>query len=378
MSARTDRTFRSSRRDVPSVCVAGGGPAGAAAAIRLRAHGFPVTLYDAAPQHAPGVGERLAPQGVTALHALGVWPSFVSGGHLRSPGLVSAWASALPTVVDDLLDPFGTAWHLDRPAFDEMLRDAAVAAGVCLLRNTRVTGVEQNGGGRWSVAARCADRRATCDADVVIDARGRQPRDLIGRPRPLSDDRLVATVFVFAEPLRAPQSEWTLVESCRDGWWYSAPLPGGRSSVAFFTDADLRTACADVLRLARLTGAALTPDRVPRAAAHGLTVRCPALSQTGHAAPAPTLVPVGDAAGAPDPLSGSGLSRSLDTAIQAADAIAAFGAGRADALPQYMARLEAAATSYAKARRRVYALERRWLDAPFWRRRADRQSLEAG
>lgn len=137
---------------------------------------------------------------------LAIWGCFGAG--LNYCGL------QVTTVVDGFLDPFGTAWHLDRPIFfDNMLRDVAEMVGVRLLRNTRVTCAEQTKCGRWIVTIRSNDRQAMCDADGVIDARGRQHRDLTGRPRPASDDRLVDTVFVFAAPLRAPQSDWTLVES---------------------------------------------------------------------------------------------------------------------------------------------------------------------
>src|SRR4249920_2809801 len=94
MIGRTEPPTRRSSCDAARVLVAGGGPAGAAAAIRLRAHGLAVTLVDAAPSRAPVIGERLAAQGAIALQALGVWPLFLSGGHRPSPGLVSAWAGA--------------------------------------------------------------------------------------------------------------------------------------------------------------------------------------------------------------------------------------------------------------------------------------------
>jgi flavin-dependent dehydrogenase len=284
---------------------------------------------------------------------------------------VSAWATTTPTISDGLFDPFGTAWHLDRPVFDRMLRDAAERAGVRMLHDARAECATPTRSGKWIVAIRHNGRRTICAADVVIDARGRQHRDLAGKPRPQSADRLVATVFVFAAPLRAPQPEWTLIESCESGWWYSAPLPGERASVAFFTDADLVPALSDPSRLTRVTGAALTADRLPRAAVQCATAKCPAWSQVGHDLPASTLLPVGDAASARDPLSGSGLCRSLDTAIEAADAIAAFSAGRTDALARYVAGLGTSAATYAEARRRVYSLERRWPDAPFWKRRLD-------
>ncbi len=76
---------------------------------------------------------------------------------------------------------------------------------------------------------------------------------------------LLATAFIFAAPLAAPSPNWTLVESCPGGWWYSAPLPRNGSSVIFFSDRDSpHRHETDVHALAALTGARLTIDRIPR------------------------------------------------------------------------------------------------------------------
>jgi 2-polyprenyl-6-methoxyphenol hydroxylase-like FAD-dependent oxidoreductase len=369
MTAATDDATHGAALTRLPVIVAGAGPAGAAVAIRLRSHGLPVTLCDASSGDDPPIGERLTARGARALQRLGVWDAFLFDQHPSSPGIVSVWGSAIPHVADALQDPFGAAWHLDRGRFDRMLRLAAQSAGALVLRDTRVVSAQRTAHNVWTVATNTREQITVRQATVVVDARGRQARDLLGCRVPASSDRLVATAFVFSSPLKDPHCEWTLVEACADGWWYSAPLPNARSSVVFFTDADLHAHRNDVQQLANGTGASLTLDRIPRTQQPMAVVRMPAWSDNRHPSEPVTCVRVGDAAVAYDPLSGAGLCRALETAIDAAEAIAAHHKGDVDALAQYGARLNEAFSSHLASRARFYAVEQRWPQASFWRRR---------
>jgi flavin-dependent dehydrogenase len=369
MTAATDDVAHGAALTRLPVMVAGAGPAGAAVAIRLRSHGLPVTICDASSGDDLRIGERLTARGARALQRLGVWEAFLYDRHSSSPGIVSVWGSAIPHVADALQDPFGAAWHLDRGRFDRMLRLAAQAAGALVLRDTRVVSAQRTYPNVWTVVTKTREQITVRQAAVVVDARGRQARDLLGRRFPASSDRLVATAFVFSSPLKAPHCEWTLVEACTDGWWYSAPLPDGRSSVVFFTDADLHPHRNDPQQLANDAGASLTMDRIPPNQQPMAVVRIPAWSGPRHPSGPVKCVPVGDAAVAYDPLSGAGLCRALETAIDAADAIAAHHWGHVDALTQYGARLDEALSSHLASQARFYAVEQRWPHAPFWRRR---------
>src|SRR5206468_10451564 len=113
-----------------------------------------------------------------------------------------------------------------------------------------------------------------------------------------------------------------ITQSEAEGWWYAAPLPGGRDLLAFYTDADLPAAAdaASVPRLleraARLPGLpAVRPspdDRSGYCAAHGVCLQ-PAAGRDWIAA--------GDAAVAFDPLSAQGTFNALFTGLAAAEAV---------------------------------------------------------
>src|SRR5437773_796120 len=107
------------------VAIAGGGPAGAAAAIRLARSGAAVVVIDAGDHAEEKIGESLAPAARSILERLGVWERHASAGHLPCYGNRSRWGGERIEEHDFLREPYGHGWHLDRRAFEAMLREEA-------------------------------------------------------------------------------------------------------------------------------------------------------------------------------------------------------------------------------------------------------------
>ena len=101
-------------RRVFDVAVVGGGPAGAAAAIRLARAGAATVVIDADPRHGDKIGESLAPSVRLVLERIGVWEQHQAAGHLPCFGNRSSWGGAEIDTHDFLCDPYGHGWHLDR------------------------------------------------------------------------------------------------------------------------------------------------------------------------------------------------------------------------------------------------------------------------
>ncbi|HEU4559656.1 MAG TPA: tryptophan 7-halogenase, partial [Longimicrobium sp.] len=129
--------------------VAGGGPAGAAAALALARTGRRVLLVDAAPSPIP-VGEALPPVGRALLGELGLLDRFLRQGHAPSHGNASAWGSGELATHDFMFGVHGHGWHLDRARFDAGLRAAAAEAGAEVVSHARVAGAARTGDG-WFV-----------------------------------------------------------------------------------------------------------------------------------------------------------------------------------------------------------------------------------
>nr|WSZ97109.1 tryptophan 7-halogenase [Streptomyces sp. NBC_00857] len=358
--------------------VAGGGPAGAVAALVLARAGRRVLLVDRhSDRQEPStfkVGETLPPAARPLLHDLGLWPGFAADAHLRCPGTYASWGSRRLHGQSHLYDPNGHGWHLDRGRFDAFLRDAAVAAGARLRKGDVVRHVTDAGEPRTLIREQGLVKELYCD--WVVDATGR--RAVIGRQRALRrrQDRLVAVFALFSHRLPGRRTEdvelRTLLEAAPQGWWYTARVPAGRL-VAHLTDADLtdpalRTAEGFLSAVAptrhirvRLDG--YDPARTPEprwTAAHGLRLSPPA---------GPGWIAAGDAAIAFDPLSSQGILTALHTGARAGRAAHLCLAGETGALAAYISFLDRIADAYDRHHAEAYHQEQRWRTHAFWQRR---------
>jgi flavin-dependent dehydrogenase len=349
------------------VAVVGGGPAGACAASTLAGLGLSTLLLETRQAPHRKTGETLAAPAGHLLQALGIWDEFSAGGHLPCHGSVSAWGQDRCQQNDFLLQGLGSAWQLDRAVFEESLIGAAARAGATIVRGNELTEIaRENGGWRFHAGGR------TFRAGYGIDATGR--RSMMARKRGarrITLDRLVAVQSVVDCRNGSDRDSRIFIESCPDGWWYSALLPGGRRIVSLQTDADLlprplsRTREWLVRRfgqtrslssLLRKLGCELTGSARLTSAHSG---RLQQFSGEGWIA-------VGDAAMSFDPLSGHGILNAMRSGIRAAQTVVSDCARSRAEMDRWYERFW---EEFLRRRRAYYAMEQRWCDAPFWRRR---------
>ncbi|MGW2485716.1 tryptophan 7-halogenase [Streptomyces sp. NPDC001606] len=352
--------------------IAGGGPSGAAAAITLAAAGRSVLLADAG-TGPPKTGESLVPAARMLLRDLGVDPGTLDRDHRVCQGTVSAWGSSDPQQVHFINDPHGHGWHLDRPAFDRLLRSRALAHGAQVAEHTTVGHPARDPDGGWRVTLTAAGVHRTLHCRWLVDATGRRARVAVrcGALRHRYD-RLLAVHLQLADDPRDTE-HLSLVESAADGWWYTAPChPTGRL-VTFFTDTDLTPAglTTPEVFLSRLAAtvhtAARAVDRPPRPG--HLPLRCAAHTARLDPAVGDGWIAVGDAAAAYDPVSSQGVLTALYTGTCAGRTVHAHLDGEPHALARYTAQLQETFDAYLLGHRAVHSWERRWPTSPFWRRR---------
>lgn len=345
------------------VLIVGCGPAGATAALNLA----PIrrtAVMDSRANPAVRIGESLPAAARRLFVDMGIFDSFLREGHAPCHGNRSVWGRATAFETNSLRDLDGPGWHLDRKAYEIWIRRMAAERGAHFLVPARLESVEFDRN-RWSVTLKPF---AKLRADFLIDASGRNAtlaRRLGARAR--IEDRLVCRWTVGKSQ---PAAGLTVVEAVEEGWWYTAPVPGERRIVAYYSDADLmpsmkgslvERACntlqlSNILRDCRFVP--LSPEAVT--AAH-TAVLAPCAG--------PHWLAAGDAALSFDPLSSQGLLNTLFTGLAAGETADRDLSGDNSAIAEYAARTAAIYAAYRKQLNLNYESETRWPNSAFWRRR---------
>lgn len=279
--------------------VVGGSVAGSTTARELARRGFRVALVDRAWFPRPkACGEGLLPHGVAALEDLGdrVPGERVRGIRFVSPSGTSAEADF----------PAGHGLVVRRDRFDELLfRRAAATPGVTGFEGTSYE--PDRFPARWIIGA-----------DGLRSQFHRRP-EFPASPPALR--RVGLSTHVKGLEIDRERVEVILHEA---GEVYLAPSEGGEALVScLFRQDDLPPGPSRQDRVLHL----LLSLEVLRGRTHGITFTTPVLAvaplglRVGAVA-AGNILLVGDAAGAPDPVTGEGMSLALLSARAAAQAIA--------------------------------------------------------
>jgi 2-polyprenyl-6-methoxyphenol hydroxylase-like FAD-dependent oxidoreductase len=361
--------------------VAGGGPAGAAAALVLARAGRSVLLAEARPGGFK-VGESLPPGVRPLLRDLGVLERFERDRHLPAHGTSAAWGGGEPRGVDFIFDPNGQGWHVDRGRFDALLRDAAREAGAQVREGLALQDLRRERAAAWKVRLGCGGTagagsaayrgtgaiEARCRA--IVDATGRRPampRRVGARRHRL--DRLVA-MYAVVRAAGGDVDARTLVEAVPGGWWYTALVPDDRRVVAFLTDGDLTPAA---LRTADGLAAALDETEHVVALAAGDLELGPARGTGARrracAARGTRLDRRGRRGDRARPALVAGHPHSAVHGYERRTSTRRRDDRRPSPMQEHVSRIASIGAQYEGARAEFYALESRWRDEPFWARR---------
>lgn len=348
------------------VAVIGGGPAGAATALALRRHApdLRVALFEAGDYRGYRAGEVVANSARAALAELGVLSAVKALGFRPATSVLAAWETAQPVEQHGLFSARGAGWLVERTVFDRLLAELAAEHGALLRLGCRVGGLERRGAG-WRLVLAGGD---ACAARFLVLATGRSwglARALGARVR--VGDRLVGGLRLL--PDRDDGYPGLAVEATAEGWWYTAPLAGGRRVLAWMTDADLADLRDEAGWRRALESTELVRHCAPCTGAPLHAGLHPAASTRLEPAAGPGWLATGDAAAGFDPLSAQGVTKALRAGLFAAYAASDSLAGRDDATERYAHVASREAATYETARATVYQSARRWPDSPFWQRR---------
>jgi flavin-dependent dehydrogenase len=347
------------------VCVAGGGPAGSALAIRLAQLGHTVILIERSDSPRAHVAESLVPAVLPLLDVLGVRGAIEHDGLLQPASMILCWPA--------ISERHDAGFLVDRQAFDSVLLRSAAASGVEVLRPARVASVARRDHG-WHLDAVHDGRRVSITCRFVADAAGRSGW-LPGRKRRTAP-RLLALEGCWRDvPGRgAPVMR---VEAGERQWAWGARLGEDLVQATVFADpGDIRQAlreagtCAVYRQL--LARSPLFSECLEGQRAGAVRVR----DATPHADERPVTadsIKVGDSAFAIDPVSSHGVQTALGSALHAAAVVHTILGRPGDqalALDFYGRCQREAVEFHQRAAGRAYAEIARVRPHDFWQRRA--------
>lgn len=354
------------------VVIVGAGPAGAATAINL-APFQRVVLVERRAEVVPRVGESLVPAARRLFADMGLLDRFLAEQHEPWYCNRSVWGREEPEEKDFLRDPDGPGWHLDRRRFESWLRAIAIERGVELLTPATLDHLEARDK-KWSVRLKTDDAPVELTARFIIDAGGQSAPAARKLGLRSTVHQSLVCCWMYGRDQAIGGRGLTYVEAVRDGWFYTAPVPEERRVLAFHTDADLPLARAiskpdgllEWLEAARGLASLLAEvGFVPDGESKVTSVRSALLDPPAGEG----WLATGDAAISFDPLASQGLFNALFTGLAAAEAADSYLRGDGRSLMQYQQTIRSIFDAYRIRLEAVYAAEKRWPEAPFWRRR---------
>lgn len=289
------------------VCVIGGGPAGAGAAIAARSAGAQVCLITADWPRLPRL-ELLSGRARTTLARLGLVDA-VSSAAQSCAGSVIRWTDGDFDEHSCLLDPGGGGWIIDRSRLDETLGSAAGQLGVSVIVQ-RVVDVEGLSAQQHRV--RLLGREVLAEVVIIAAGATRNPvrRSFDRQVR----RRMVALGMRFEPEAIGDLGHRLLVDRAPEGWWY-AIADRSATDVVYCTDAELAKG-ANGIRAAWASACVSAAAWLPWAARQRRPwVRRAAVGMGTPSARGRVRL-LGDAALAVDPLSGMGIALAIEGAAR--------------------------------------------------------------
>ena len=320
------------------VVVIGGGPAGAAAAITAARAGLDTVIVDkAAFPRDKCCGDGITAGALRRLEELGLRCDAVESWH--QVGGVAVSSPNLRTARFPLPEGPGVyAAVARRVDLDAAVLDVARDAGVKIHEGHAITSIGPRQGDEAVVVVE-AERLAPIATRYVIAADGMwsPTRKLLGLREPgyLGEWHAFRQYFTDVDPDFA-DTLWVWFE--RDllpGYAWAFPLANGTANVGFgilrrdgVPTKTMRALWNDLLsrpHIAEVIGSSATPESPHKA--WPIPAR---VERTALTALAGRVAFVGDAARAPDPMTGEGIGQALETGMLAAESIVAAGWRRPD------------------------------------------------
>ena len=302
----------------------GGGPAGAWCAYLLARAGVQVTLVHWS-GYAPGGIELVSGRARRQIeqHCPDFFQSAAPGVEIQET--ISLWSTPEPVVLSAMFNPWGPGIAVERTLFDHALRDLARTGGVDVRADAKVVGIEREDDAGWKLSLRLEeDKISSLRVEFVVLATGRAAISFFDRSAAPESSKIA---LMTSLPVRHDGPQQALyIEKAGHGWWYALPAQNGCCFAGFCLERDelkKRRGSLKEFYIEQLRGTKLLAPLLPRTMDIGdshISGRMAGARPFGRTA-GDGWIAVGDAAYAPDPLSGMGIELALESAGLGAGAV---------------------------------------------------------
>lgn len=311
------------------VIIAGGGPAGAIAALLLARAGVDVLIVEKAAFPRFQIGESFLPIGLMMLEELGLLDRLRRLPHMVKVGAEFGMGGGLETSVfrfnTSLVGGANETFNIARADFDAMLLEAALEAGARIAQPAAIRRIEKLADDDVAVVlddGRCVTARC------LLDATGHAA--LVGRHlgiRKIIDAPHLRKVAYFAhfENVRRLQGDVAgvpTVAMCDEGWFWIIPLNERSTSVGLVLDpaaAKRANQPADRMLQWGIPRCPLIADRMRGATGPATNLVRADFSFRCQPYAGPGYFLLGDAALFLDPVFSTGVCLSMKSAVHAAE-----------------------------------------------------------
>jgi flavin-dependent dehydrogenase len=350
------------------VIIVGGGPAGIATAITLRAKGIHCCVVEAHKTPIRKSGEAIPPNAKPLLKQLGILSLAEDKKHTVYYGNKSCWGSDRLEEKEFIADRLGHGFLLDRLYFETQLQDLYKNTNPSFYSGYKLKKVVS---GEEEVIATIENdaETITLKSNFIVDATGRKASVCrhLGIQKENLDTQFAIT-FNVKLPTEIPHE--ISVEATKNGWWYVAPFAENEVTMMFFTLKELIPAKEKVKEFLQ--------DEFQNTIHLSKTIQNIKIERT-KIMPAGTSclqipfgknwLAVGDAAYSFDPISSYGITSALASGFYGGHAVADFLHGKKEALDVYRYVVENAFQAYLHKLIAHYDLEKRWEQSSYWTNR---------